>query len=136
MSQWAYEMNNETLVKEFADACAKAGTACSGLVIDVRGPEYVEEAQYLKGVLLARLDGLKPPFKRDDTVRPAQKNIRAVDWWGGVLPEKPSFKIVRIYYAGKGQWLLAFQGIPEGDRGYPKFDTLNFVLDSAVAAVV
>ena len=57
MSQWAYEMSNEELVKDLMRTCARAGTAGSGLVIDVTGPYVAAEAQYLKGVILSRLAG-------------------------------------------------------------------------------
>ena len=97
MAQWAYEMDNRTLLKEFWMACARAGVSGSGLVIDVAGPSNAEEARYLKGVLLARLEGKKPPFKRGDVVNPV----------GGGQPRT----IERIHYNGGDQWSLEFEGI-------------------------
>lgn len=66
---WAYEMNDQQLVDEMAKACGKSGCANSGLVIDVMGSVYAEDARYFKGVVLSRLQGLTPPCRPKTKVR-------------------------------------------------------------------
>ena len=128
MSQWAYEMDNESLIREFARACAQSGTSNSGLVIDAMGSLYAEEVRYLKGVLLARLEGVKPPFKRNNIVQAkSAKEVHSTDWVRS-LPSDSHQKIRRIHYDGNGKWLLEFKGIPVGERGYPQFNANDFLV--------
>ncbi len=136
MSQWAYGLPNKELVEEFARACAQSGMSNSGLVIDVMGSVYyAEEVRYLKGVLLARLEGAKPPFGRGDIVKTKTgKNVYSVEH-AYSLPHNQRQIISRIYYDG-GRWLLKFKGVPAGERGYPRFNADEFVLKSSAAIIV
>ena len=130
-SEWAYEMSNEEILKEFRRACAQSGTANRGLVIDVMGPAYAKEVRYLNGVLLAKLEGIKPPFKRNDTVKvKPDGEVRPADWWGQPLLRDQKQIISRIHYDGNGKWLLEFQDIPREQEGYPQFNANGFILAS------
>jgi len=126
MSQWAYEMSNADLLQAFARACAEAGVAISGFVLDPMGPLHADTAHYLKGVLLARLEGIKPPFSRDDIVQSkSEKEVRPEDFRGLSAAPGPQ-KIRRIYYEGSGKWLLEFEGVPDGRNGTSIFLTEKF----------
>lgn len=128
METWAYDMPHEELLRNFADACAEAGTANSGFVFDIMGPVHVANARYLKGVLLSRLEGKQPPFKRGNMVQPkaGSTGVHAEAYWGiSVLPGVAQ-TITKIHYEGNGRWLLQFKGIPEGARGFPQFKAEEF----------
>lgn len=136
MAKWAYEMSNEELVDAFANACAASGTANSGLVIDITGPAKASRACYFRGVLLARLEGQKPPFNLSDAVQTkSDKEVRAANHWrcGGVVSHDVQQRIRKIHYGGNGRWFLEFENIPEGEEGYPQFEAEKFVRVSAVA---
>ncbi len=115
MSQWAYEMSHEELVNYFMRICARAGTASSGLVIDVTGLYEAAEAKYLKGVLLARLDGQKPPFKREEEIEVTADSVYV--YHGRNLKKGEHLTIERIYYQDK-KWFVTFKGI-EGEEVIP-----------------
>jgi hypothetical protein len=137
MSQWAYDMSNGELIDAFAQACAKSGVSNSGLCIDPWGPLHATEAYYLKGVLLARMEGLKPPLKRGDVVRSkSDQNVHSVDYLGPSLAHDSDQTIHRINYGGNGKWLLEFFDVPREERGIPQFNIDDFVLKSSVATVV
>ncbi len=55
----AYEASNSELVDRFIKACARAGIANSGLCIDPSAGADIVQMNYLKGAVLARLDGPK-----------------------------------------------------------------------------
>ena len=124
----AYEMTNEELLRAFGQACAEAGVSNSGLVIDVMGPVHASEARYLKGAVLARLDGQKPPFSRGDIVQSKSGGeVRAVGYGGLSVTSKPH-EIFRVHYLGNEKWLLELRDIPEATRGTPMFPAEEFVL--------
>jgi hypothetical protein len=125
----AYELTNEKLIREFMRVCEWAGTANSGLAIDCMAGSYLEDAHYLKGVVLSRLDGKIPPFKRGNVVR-------AVPGIGGrVFPTFPNsepridlgrnYTVSRVHYRDDGRWFLEFRGL-EGNRGTPHYDAKEF----------
>ncbi|MDP3697222.1 MAG: hypothetical protein Q8R55_04310 [Candidatus Taylorbacteria bacterium] len=116
MSQWAYEMSDEELVKEFMRTCARAGTAGSGLVIDVTGPYVAAEAQYLKGVILSRLAGQTPPFKRGETIEVAVD--RVCSYPGRDLKIGEQLEVERIYFEDQ-KWKIAIKGIENNERVIP-----------------
>lgn len=124
----AYEMTNEELLREFGQACAEAGLSNSGLVIDVMGPVHVGEARYLKGVVLARLDGQKPPFSCEDVVQSKSGGeVRAVGY-GGLFAISGSHEIFRVHYLGNEKWLMELRDIPEATRGTLMFPAEEFIL--------
>jgi len=127
-------MTNEQLIQAFARTCAASGVANSGLVVDVMGPIHASEARYLKSVLLARLEGQKPPFNRRDLVE--SKSLQAV--WsadGARFSATPGpHEIFRVHYEGNGKWFLEFKDIPEGRLEAPRFPAEEFVLVCAATA--
>jgi hypothetical protein len=110
-------MKDQELVDEFMNACARAGASNSGLVIDFAAGSDRAEAHYLKGVVLARIAGVKPPL------RPGRKMIPLSSLPKGVVSvnyDRDSFahlginpgevcKIRRILYV-EGKWQLCFEG--------------------------
>ena len=87
-----YDIPNEQLIEAFKTAAVNVGAAhvseSLGLVFHMN---------YLAGVVLARLDGSKPPMDKTDVVR--LKNPR-----GGIGAEE---RVVdRIYYFGDKLWML------------------------------
>jgi len=136
MSQWAYEMSNRELLSAFAEACARSGLSNSGIIMSFTGSMDAERARYLRGVLLSRLDGLKPPFKPGDVVKPSGNGVSPVSWRHGhtPLPQDKHQKILSILYAGNGDWLLELEGTQEGEYGRPQFNAKAFVLVASVAA--
>ncbi len=133
MSQWAYEMSNRDLLRTFTEACAEAGVSCSGIVFDPGASLVVRRFRYLEGVLLSRLDGVKPPFKPGDVVQ--AKDGAAADLKGHWLPPPPGeLTVQRVHYAGGGDWLLEFKGIPQDHNGaYPTFIAKGVVTIPSVA---
>ncbi len=116
MSKWAYEMSNEKLVEELMQTCARAGTAGSGLIIDITGPYAAAEAQYLKGVLLSRLAGQKPPFKRGETVEVAVD--RVCSYPGRDLKRGEQLEVQRVYFEDQ-IWKVAIKGIEDNEKVIP-----------------
>jgi len=129
MKQWAYEMTHQDLVTEFADVCARLGTVNSGLVISMTGSSrHARDVQYLEGVLMARLDGVQPPFKRDHVVHAKIKNgATSMGLSRIVLKQDQPVTIHRIHY-DKGRWLLEFRGVSNRERESPLFSASDFVL--------
>ena len=143
-----YSWDDEKLLKEFMNACARAGSASSGIAIDVTTGDCISTAHHLKGVLKARLEGLKPPFNPGDTVQLNKENIRPSfeNGWRRsrnerVIPGK--IIILKVHYLGNNEWRITFIGkdpsttdeerISDQDGGwtnhYPLlFDAKDFVL--------
>jgi|GEM_PF-1975765 len=127
----AYDMTNKELVAASMNACAQAGTAQSGLVIDVMGPSHLSRAHYLKGVLLSKLDGQSPPFKEMDVVEPiSQEEVRPDRGWESVIAPGSPQQITQVQYKGDGEWLLFFRG-----RKDPfKAKDFRFIVTKAIPA--
>lgn len=137
MSKWAYEMSDKELIDEFGKACAESGVSNSGLCIDPMGPCDAEEARYLRGAVLARIEGLKPSFKRGDVVQiKSGRDAHPQDYWGSSLAHDKDQTIRRIHYCGDDKWLLEFEDIPRGERGILRFNADDFILKPPVGAVV
>lgn len=114
---YAYDMPNEELLKEFTRAAAEVGIASSGLCIDVMANLKFEEFNYLKGVVLSRLEGLKSSFTRGDKVV-VKSGITS-------RPRSPNFSpalksdmdealvVSRTHYTDK-EWFLEFRNLKEG----------------------
>src|SRR3569832_2801825 len=112
MAKWAYEMSDQELLDEFMNACARAGTSNSGLVIDFSAGSDRAEAHYLRGVVLSRIDGEKPPFARGDKVilnQPPAQSVNKVNYSPRFLKEGEVHEVSRIYYEGKRTWALSFK---------------------------
>lgn len=116
MSKYAFDMSNEELLDDLVYAAAKAGSANSGGVFDVAGPMYVEEFKYLRGVVLSRLEGQTPPFRRGDTLTLKAKvqgrRVYAKDCkdhsTSKYLVEGESLTVYRMWYFGSGNWKVTF----------------------------
>ena len=124
----AYDFTNDTLVELFMDACGEAGASNSGSVIDFRAGAHLEDAHYLKGVVLSRLDGKKPPFERDDVVviKPEIQTVRPERYWEPEIGHNRNFTVWRVHYYNE-KWFLEFRGI-SNDRGIVLYDVEKFEL--------
>lgn len=131
MATWAYEMIDEQLVEAFARACVRAGASNSGFVLDPLGPGWAQEVQYFKGVMLARLAGVKPSFVPNAMVQPRSgQAVRPFEYWGRSVPPGPH-KVHKIHYI-KGKWYLEFE--EEGlfqNGGYSRYSADEFILAPA-----
>ncbi len=116
-NKWAYDMTDQELVDEFMNATARAGASNSGLVIDFSAGSDRAEAHYFKGVVLARLAGVKPPLKPGCKMAPLSSLTRGAV---SVNYDRDSFahlginpgevcKVRRILYV-EGKWQLSFEG--------------------------
>jgi len=115
--KWAYEMSDQELVEAFMNACARAGASNSGLVIDFSAPSDRAEAHYLKGVVLARLAGVKPLLRRGARVQVNQAHsggVRSTNYdresysYHKIEPGS-MHEITRVHYMD-GKWELSFKG--------------------------
>ena len=70
MSHDEYDLKFEELLNRYTNVCARLGVSNSGLVISFGGTHLYDEMLYLRGVLIAKYNGLTPPFKRGDEIRP------------------------------------------------------------------
>lgn len=89
----AYDISNELLVDAFKTAAIAAGAAHVSVSL---GP--VLHMNYLAGVLLARLEGVRPPMDKTDVVRLRKPR-------GEIGTGKRT--VDRIHYCGNGHWLLS-----------------------------
>lgn len=111
---YAYDMTNEQLLNTFAKAAAEAGIAGSGLCIDVMTGSKFAEFNYLKGAVLSRLEGLKPPFTRKDeivvkhriTASPRHPNYSPV-LKSDMSDMDKVLVVFRAYYVDE-KWFLSF----------------------------
>lgn len=114
MNMHAYDATNEQLLEAFAKAAAEAGIAGSGLCIDIMAASKFEEFNYLKGIVLSRMKGLKPPFTREDEVvlklgiraQPRHPNYSPVL----VSDTDEALVVFRVYFEDE-KWYLNFRGL-------------------------
>ncbi len=129
----AYDYTNKELVTAFLDAAARAGVSSSGLVFDLTRDSSVADACYLKGILLSRLDGKKPPFAAGDRAQFVWESrnpstVYPVNFVRGHYsrPEaKPDvlYEVARVFYEEDGEWTLFFKFDPkfEGMETYNEY---------------
>jgi hypothetical protein len=110
-----FEMEPRQLVNRLMDACARAGIANSGLCIDITAGIKIREAHLLKAAILAKMEGVTPPFKTGDRVRVAQSqcfSAAAEGWEGRRIAPEETLTVRGVFYKGNGGWLLEFKEIP------------------------
>lgn len=124
---WAYEMPHNQLIDKLAEACARSGTANSGLVIDVMAGSYAWDAGYFKGVVLSRLEGLAPPLRPGNLVRCVRDSWKYYrDSYEGPsnIEANVQLAVSRVWYKD-GKWFLEFKEY--GDH-YCRFPAEDFEL--------
>ena len=107
----SHEVSNVELIERFMKACARAGISNSGLCIDPSAGAQIVQMNYLRGVILARLDGQKPPFKHDMKVgvkKGAVLPVRPKCYYAPNLEGKQTYTIDRVWY-DSGTWYLTFK---------------------------
>ena len=106
----AYDAPDEELMDRLIRAAATAGTATSGLCFDPAAGLHIAQMRYLKGVVLARLAGKKPPFQPDARVVTGDQDVHDSSRQGPYLLPKFEGTVRRVLYAG-GDWFLELEGI-------------------------
>ena len=122
VSTWAYDMSNEELLGAFMNACGRAGLSNSGMCISASAGDDLTEAHYFRGVVLAGLEGVKPPFKPGEKVHSPEKVWPVRPAYSPSIEKGAVFTIERVHYKGKGEgWFLSFEGIwcIDGKPRYP-----------------
>ncbi|MBU2036631.1 hypothetical protein KJ866_00245 [Patescibacteria group bacterium] len=110
MKKNPYDWDNGLLLAKFMMVCMKAGN--SGNISDFGPPASDDSAQlsYLKGAVMARLEGKKPPFKPGDDALSCEEarplNSPASDL---ILPGK-TMEVIRVYYSGNDLWHIEIEG--------------------------
>lgn len=109
MSENVYEMDPaELLVRFEAEVTGRAGS-----VIPFR-------THLLRGAVLARIEGRKPPFSHGDSIRPARGDVNTLGQQrikSGTVRE-----VAVVYYEGDGRWTLSLKGdvhVPQGPVSHP-----------------
>ncbi len=105
----AYEQDNIQLLDRLINASAKAGVSQSGLIFSPMTNIDVLNLAYLKGVVLARLEGVKPPFSPQTKVEvPEGQTARGV-CEQEVLEPLTRLTVERVFYLGGGNWGFQFR---------------------------
>ncbi len=112
-----YAWDTEKLLSEFMNACARTGISNSGLVISFSAGFDHSQAHYLRGVVRARIDGVKPPIQPGDQVQPKSEAIapsQSNGWRKSIhhkraLPK--TLTVNTVHYFGNGRWEFVFQEI-------------------------
>jgi hypothetical protein len=115
MSESAYTLSNDELLRQFSRASAEAGTSNSGLVIDCGASYYKQRMKYLFGVLLSKLEGKQPPFPEGSFIKPKYgEGIRATNEQGGIprLLLQDTRQIDEVWYVA-GKWEVKIKGLHE-----------------------
>ena len=120
-----YEWSTEGLLDSFMNVCPRAGVSGSGLVISISAGDDLGYAHYLRGVVKARIEGVKPPFSPGAQVHPLGQMV-APSVRNGLrrshnARELPKVLTVRrVNYLGSNVWTLIFQEETDAtaDRDY------------------
>jgi len=115
-----YESGNEVLLKELIGMSIKVDFADKGEINEPYATEYREELQYIKGIILARMEGLKQPlnFTKGTNVKPRTGKVRIVGEEDHIhIPTNHDLTVNRVWYEGKGLWSVWVRGLPTKD-GY------------------
>ena len=129
MNKYAYDMSNTELLNAMTQAAANAGTSNSGIIYDPMAPTHVVQLIYLRGVVLSRLEGQLPPFRRGDEVvlkddRPVYtKSCDGRSVGGKFLEEEGPFTVSRAWYVDDETWRLSFR-----KHGEHCYDGIRFQL--------
>jgi len=102
-----YESGNEVLLKELIGMSIKVDFADKGEINEPYATEYREELQYIKGIILARMEGLKQPlnFTKGTNVKPRTGKVRIVGEEDHIhIPTNHDLTVNRVWYEGKGLW--------------------------------
>lgn len=133
----SYEVSNIELINRFGDACARAGIANSGLCIDFTAGDKIVQVNYLKGVILARLDGQKPPFEPGMKVRIKKEVVRPVPPKHYDAPNSrrgQTYTINRVWY-DDGRWYLTFKELEQWSELKAQYPATQFCLVESTAEV-
>ena len=127
----SYEIPDKELVDKLISVAAAAGTACSGLVVDMTTPSRVENLHYLKGCMLARLDGVKPEIQPGHEVEiPEGKKVNGKGLDGLCFGVEPlgcdNYTVIRVWYRDK-QWFLELNGKSKEEGGVALYPADQFI---------
>ena len=110
-----YLWSTDQLLNEFMNACGHAGFSNSSMVISFSAGNDLSRAHYLRGIILARIDRVTPPFNPGEMVGPKDKTTspKGNGYKRSSNPRAlPKMLTVReIQYTGGNSWLVEFQEI-------------------------
>jgi len=112
-----YEWDDEQLLREFANACGRAGVSNSGLVISFCAGDDNTRKAYLWTVLEARLAGVKPPFSPGQQIKPTGKKTAPSPIGNGFGPQLsrslPTILTVASIWYYNGRWDIQLKELDE-----------------------
>ena len=114
MTENPYSWDTATLLSKFMDACGRAGFSNCGLVISPTADNDLADAHYLRGVVLARIDQVKPPFVAGDRVGAKSllvKPVSVMHWrLDGSQRHLPhQLTVAKVIYCGSSRWQVLFR---------------------------
>lgn len=130
----SYDVSDSELVSRAMKAAAEAGAANSGTCFDPAAGYRAATAQYLAGVLLARLARALPPYQPDDrVVVVGESAVGAASHKDPPVPPG-TYAVSRVWYRD-GAWFLELKGIRGGEEGsrFPLYPAKQF--DPALGTV-
>ena len=114
MSYNPYGLSNEKLLDRFSKTCAALGRG--SICIDPMVSDNQSEANFLYSVLLSRLDGETPPFKKGD-----QGTVSVYP-----MSEKGVLTVSNIAYKGNKVWHLYFKEVDYNRYNSYSVEAKNF----------
>lgn len=124
-----YEIEPEELVKKFRDMAAQAGISGSGLVIDFAAGYTFLEASYLEGAVLARIEGVQPPFSPGMLLKPKDGKVQGYGRPKSIEVEE-IVTVGRVFYEGRGRWTMELRGLEkfsEQGRSFDRYPCEQFI---------
>lgn len=110
-----FKMEDVLLVNRFMNICTQAGISRSGLCLDIAANTKLREAHLFKAAVLARIEGVTPPFEAGNKVKIAKNrcfSAAAKGWRGTRIEPGIIVTVDGIFYEGKGKWFLDFKETP------------------------
>ncbi len=132
--QTSYEISDEDLVRRFSEACVRTGVSNSGLCISPGADDDAVHARYLKGVVLARLAGKKPPYEPSQRVVVTRDGLQGSSYRLPILAAGSQYTIEKVWYT-ENNWYLELKGIAAAEILSPIYPASGFKLVTETAAV-
>lgn len=120
-----YKWSNEELLSELCNAAAHIGM--SHIAIDLTGSDYSFLLSYYKGIILSRLEGVQPPFKNGDKVKPIKESVRPLNITCGEISLPEELTVDCIVYHGNNSWTIRFSEMIGRKTFFndPDYDTVH-----------
>lgn len=116
-----FEMKNEDLIVAFMTAISNADAAREDITSTKDISAVIQKRNYLSGAILARMEGIVPPFQKGDPVRLKHP--------AGAMGSA-SGTVERFYYFGEGMWRIT---LLENQWSYPATNLEKTIAEPVVA---